>query len=92
MRKTFIAAMLSASAALLSAQTFAQTVADPVKRILPQGKDGDYYYYQVVCKNGTQGSVVVQDKEKNICSQASGGERVCTAGWNLQKAAQNACR
>jgi hypothetical protein len=84
--------MLSATAALLSTQAFAQTAADPVKRILPQGKDGDYYYYQVQCTNGTQGSVVVQDKEKNVCAQAFGRERTCSARWNVQVAAERACR
>ncbi len=88
MRTIFLAAMLSAVTALLSAQAFA----DPVKRILPQGKDGDYYYYQVKCENGTEGSVVVQDKEKNVCAQAFGGERICNARWNVQRAAEHACR
>ena len=88
MRTIFLAAMLSAVTALLSAQAFA----DPVKRILPQGKDGDYYYYQVKCENGTEGSVVVQDKEKNVCAQALGGKRICNAGWNVQRAAEHACR
>ncbi len=88
MRTIFLAAMLSAVTALLSAQAFA----DPVKRVLPQGKDGDYYYYQVKCENGTEGSVVVQDKEKNVCAQALGGKRICNAGWNVQRAAEHACR
>ena len=88
MRTIFLAAMLGAATALLSTQA----LADPVTRILPQGQDGDYYYYQVKCKNGTEGSVVVQDKEKNVCAQALGGNRVCNAGWNVQKAAEHACR
>ncbi len=88
MRTIFLAAMLGAATALLSTQA----LADPVTRILPQGQDGDYYYYQVKCKNGTEGSVVVQDKEKNVCAQAFGGERVCNAGWTVQKAAEHACR
>ncbi len=88
MRKIFLAAILSATAALLSTQAFA----DPVARLLPQGKDGDYSYYQVQCKNGTVGSIVVQDKEKNVCAQAFGGDRVCNAGWNVQRAAEHACR
>ena len=92
MRKIFLAAMFSAAAALLSMPAFAQTAADPVKRVLPQGKDGDYYYYQVQCTNGTEGSVVVQEKEKNVCAQAFGGERTCNAGWNVQVAAEQACR
>ena len=87
MRTIFLAVILSATAALLSTRAFA----DPVKRVLPQGKDGDYYYYQVKCKNGTEGSVVVQDKEKNICAQALGGERVCNATWSVQRAAEHAC-
>jgi hypothetical protein len=88
MRKTFLVAFLSALTALLSAQA----VADPVKRILPQGKDGDYYYYQVKCSNGSEGSVVIQDKENNICAQGLGGKRVCNARWTVQKAAEHACR
>ena len=87
MRTIFLAAMLSAVTALLSTQAFA----GPVKRVLPQGKDGDYYYYQVKCENGTEGSVVVQDKEKNVCAQALGGKRICNAGWNVQRAAEHAC-
>ena len=66
MRKTFLTAALSAAAMVLSQQA----LADPVERVVPQGQDGDKYYYQVVCTNGTQGSVVVQDTEKNICAQA----------------------
>jgi hypothetical protein len=88
MRKIFLIAMLSATAALLSTQA----IADPVKRILPQGKDGDYYYYQVQCSNGSQGSVVIQDKENNVCAQGMGGKRVCNARWSVQKAAEQACR
>lgn len=88
MRNLFLAAILSASAALVSAPAFA----DPVKRVLPQGKDGDFYHYQVRCTNGTQGSVVIQEKENNVCAQASGGKRVCNARWNVQKAAEHACR
>jgi hypothetical protein len=84
----FLAAMLSAVAAAL----FAQSFANPVKRIVPHGQDGDYYYYQVRCTNGTQGSVIIQDKEKNICAQAFAGERVCNAAWNVQEAAEQACR
>lgn len=88
MRKTFLVAFLSAMTALLSAQA----VADPVKRILPQGKDGDYYYYQVKCSNGSEGSVVIQDKENNVCAQGLRGKRVCDARWTVQKAAEHACR
>jgi len=80
--------MFSAATALLSTQA----IADPVTRVLPQGQDGDNYYYQVKCKNGTEGTVVVQDKEKNVCAQAFGGERICNSGWNVQKAAEQACR
>lgn len=88
MRTIFLAATMSVAATLLAVPA----VADPVKRVLPQGKDGDYYYYQVKCTNGTEGSVVVQDKEKSICAQALGGERVCSATWNVQRAAEHACQ
>ncbi len=88
MRKTFLTAMVSAAAIVLSTQA----MADPVKRVVPHGQDGDYYYYQVKCENGTEGSVIVQDKERNICAQAQGGERICNAGWNVQRAAEHACR
>ena len=88
MRKTFLAVMMGLAAALLSTQA----IANPVKRVLPQGKDGDYYYYQVQCSNGTEGSVVVQDKERNVCAQGEGRKRVCNAGWNVQRAAEHACR
>lgn len=88
MRKTFLTVMLSAAAMLLSTQA----IADPVKRVVPHGQDGDTYYYQVKCNNGTEGSVVVQDKEKTVCAQAFGGERVCKASWNVQRAAEHACR
>jgi hypothetical protein len=88
MRRLFLAAILSASAALISAPASA----DPVKRVLPQGKDGDYYYYQVECTDGTQGTVVIQDKEDNVCAQASGGQRVCNASWTVPRAAEQACR
>ena len=88
MRTIFLAVMFSAATALLSTQA----IADPVTRVLSQGQDGDDHYYQVKCKNGTEGTVVVQDKEKNVCAQAFGGERICNAGWNVQKAAQQACR
>lgn len=88
MRKIFLVAMLGATTALLSTQAFA----DPVKRILPQGKDGDYYYYQVKCANGSEGSVVIQEKENNVCAQGLGGKRICNAGWGVQRAAEHACR
>ena len=88
MRKIILAAMVSAAAALLSTQAFA----DPVGRLLPPVKDGDYSYYEVRCKNGTVGSVVVQEKENNVCAQAFGRDRVCNAGWNVQRAAEHACR
>ena len=88
MRNLFLAVTLSAATALVSAPAFA----NPVKRVLPQGKDGDYYYYQVQCTNGTQGSVVVQDKENNVCAQAAGRDQVCNSGWNVQRAAEQACR
>jgi len=88
MRTLFLVVMFSAATALVSTQA----IANPVTRVLPQGQDGDYYYYQVKCKNGTQGSVVIQDKEKNVCAQAFGGKRICNAAWNVQKAAEQACR
>ena len=88
MRKLFLIAILSAAAALASTQSFA----DPVKRIIPQGKDGDFYYYQVKCQNQTEGTVIIQDKENNVCAQAFGGKRVCSAGWTVQKAAEQACK
>jgi hypothetical protein len=88
MRKIFLAAMLSAAAALLSTQA----MADPVKRVLSQGKDGDSTYYQVQCQNGTEGTVVVEDRERTVCAQAEGGERICNSGWNVQRAAEHACR
>jgi hypothetical protein len=88
MRKIFLIAMLSATTALLSTQA----IADPVKRVTPQGKDGDNYYYQVQCTNGTVGSVVVQDKEKNVCAQGLGSQQVCNGSWTVQKAAEQACR
>ena len=88
MRTIFLAALFGAATAMLSTHA----IADPVTRVLPQGQDGDSYYYQVKCKNGTEGTVVVQDKEKNVCAQAFGGERVCNAGWNVQRAAEHACR
>jgi hypothetical protein len=88
MRKTFLTAVLSAAAFVFSAQAFA----DPVERIVPHGKDGDYYYYQVKCTNGSEGSIVVQDKEKNVCAQAMGGQRICNATWTVQRAAEQACR
>ena len=88
MRKLFLAITLSAAAALVSAPAFA----NPVKRVLPHGKDGDFYYYQVQCTNGTQGSVVVQDKENKVCAQPAGRNEVCNSGWNVQRAAEHACR
>ena len=87
MTRIFLAAMLSATTALLSTQTFA----NPVERVLPHGKDGDNYHYQVKCTNGTLASVVVQDTDNTVCAQAFRGERVCKSGWSVQKAAQHAC-
>ena len=88
MRKIFLVAMLSATAALLSTQA----IADPVKRVIPHGQDGDKYYYEVRCTNGSVGSVVVQDKENNVCAQGAGAQQVCNATWTVQKAAEKACR
>jgi len=84
----FLGAMLGATTALLSIHAFA----NPVKHVLPYGKDGPYYYYQVKCTNGTQASVVVRDKDKKVCAQAFGRERVCIAGWSVQRAAKHACK
>ena len=86
MRTIFLAAMFCSAACC----TF-QAIAGPVTRVLPQGQDGDYFYYQVKCKNGTEGTVVVQDKEKNVCAQAFGGKQICNARWNVQQAAEQAC-
>ena len=47
---------------------------------------------QVKCNDGTEGSVVDQDKEKDVCARALGGERVCNSSWNVQRAAEHACR
>jgi hypothetical protein len=88
MRKIFLVAMLSATAALLSTQA----IADPVKRVVPHGQDGDKYYYEVRCTNGSVGSVVVVDKDNSVCAQALGREQVCNSAWNVQKAAEQACR
>jgi hypothetical protein len=88
MRKLFLVAMLSATAALLSTQA----IADPVKRVVPHGQDGDKYYYEVRCTNGSVGSVVVVDKDNSVCAQALGHEQVCNSAWNVQKAAEQACR
>ena len=88
MRKLFLIAMMSAASVLLSAQVSA----GPVKRILPQGKDGDNFYYQVQCTNDTEGSVVVHDKENKICAQAFGGQPQCNSSWTVQRAAEQACK
>lgn len=88
MRKLFLTVAFSAMVALVSAPAFA----NPVKRVLPQGKDGDFHYYQVQCNNGTNGTVIVQDTENTVCAQAAGGERICNAGWNVQRAAEQACK
>ena len=87
MTRILLAAMLSATTALLSTQV----LANPVKRVLPHGKDGDNYYYQVRCANGTLGSVVVQGADNTVCAQALVGERVCKSGWSVQRAAEHAC-
>lgn len=87
MRKLFLATALAAAAALS-----AQASAGPVKRVVPQGKDGDDVFYQVVCTNKTEGSVIIRDKEKTVCAQPLGGELVCNAGWSIQRAAEKACK
>ena len=88
MRKIFLVAVLSATAAFLSTQA----IADPVKRVVPHGQDGDMYYYEVRCANGSVGSVTVHNKDNSVCAQALGREQVCNAAWNVQKAAEHACR
>lgn len=88
MRRTFLIAMMSAATVLLCSQASA----GPVKRIQPQGKDGDYYYYQVKCGNDTTASVIVHDKENKICVQAFGGEPQCNSAWTVQRAAEQACK
>ena len=64
MRTLFLSATFAAAAALS-----AQAGAGPVKRVVPQGKDGDDVYYQVVCADKTEGSVIIRDSEKTICAQ-----------------------
>jgi hypothetical protein len=88
MRKLFLIATLSAAAALFSTQSSA----GEVKRIIPQGKDGDDHYYVVKCQNDSEGSVIIRDKEGKICAQALGGKEICNAGWTIQQAATKACR
>lgn len=87
MRKIFLAAAFTAAAALSG-----QAYAGPVKRVLPQGKDGDDVYYQVVCADKTEGSVIIRDAQKTVCAQALGGELVCNTSWTIQRAAEEACR
>lgn len=86
MRKIFLAAAFTAAAALS-----AQAQAGPVKRVLPQGKDGDDVYYQIVCVDKTEGSVIIRDKEKTVCAQTLGGQLVCNTSWTIQRAAEQAC-
>ncbi len=87
MKKVFLSVLLAATTVLLSTQV----IANPVERVLAHGKDGDKFYYQISCTNGTRGSVVVQDKDKKICAQAFRGKRVCNAAWSVERAAKHAC-
>lgn len=90
-RNPFLATLFAAILGAATALAAAHALAGPVKRVVPKGKDGDNLYYQVMCQDGTKGSVIVQGKENTVCAQALGGELVCDAGWSIQRAAEHAC-
>ncbi len=76
-------------AALLAASAQAD---DSVKRILDRGRDGDTNYYQVMCGNGTMGSVKVVDQPPQICAQPDAGQETCNTAWTLNDAAAASCK
>ena len=67
--------------------------ADGVKRILDRGRDGDTYYYEVMCVDGSRGSVLVVDGEPpRTCAVGSTLVETCDAAWTLREAASRVCR
>ena len=66
--------------------------ADGVNRILDRGRDGDTYYYEVMCDNGSRGSILVVDSEPpKTCAQSGTLTQSCDANWTLREAAQRIC-
>ncbi|MCP5152294.1 MAG: hypothetical protein H6983_14275 [Ectothiorhodospiraceae bacterium] len=65
---------------------------DPVLRVIPRGQDGPDAYYQVRCRNESTGMVVLRDDRGEACAQPRGRDEVCNRDWNLQTAAEAACR
>lgn len=63
-----------------------------VKRILDRGRDGAINYYQVMCTNGTTGSVTVVDEPPQACAQAVGSAEICNTGWTVNEAASASCK
>ena len=66
--------------------------ADGVKRILDRGRDGDTYYYEVMCDDGSRGSVlVVDDEPPRTCAISGTLVETCDTDWTLREAAGRIC-
>ncbi len=66
--------------------------ADGVTRILDRGRDGDIYYYEVLCEDGSRGSIQVSDAPPNTCAHSTTLAGLCNADWSLRDAARRICQ
>ena len=63
----------------------------PVKRVVPQGPDGDSFFYQVTCKDNSVTSVVQKLSKDETCAYPHKKPKQCKSSWPLQFAANAAC-
>ena len=81
---------VTAATLVLCAAAAAQE--EPVKRIIPDGQDGDRSYYTVSCRDAVRASVIVEHDRDQVCALPLGAARRCQADWTIESAAASACK
>ncbi len=62
-------------------------------RVIDHGTDGDERYYTVICPSGERSSITNYYEEGKICTmQVNGKIEICRNGWEIDSAAQEACK
>jgi len=80
-----------ATAVLLSATSAAAAQSGGVKRIIPEGQDGDYTFFAVTCTSKQRVSVVVDQTIARVCAQRRDAKPRCEKDWPIEQAAAYAC-
>ncbi len=89
---TLAAVLVLAAAPIARAQQPGSALpADPVRRIVPRGKDGDSSYYQVRCRDGSASTLELNHATVELCAQPRGAARRCARDWTLAEAASFVC-